>query len=419
MAKAIDKLSDQQIRHWIKGGTPVAKSDGGGLTFTLSAGGTSAWVLRYRHGGKPKELTLGRYPDVTLKMARERAREERSNIQKGVDVARERQRVKVEAAAEKSFKQLTADYMAKVFPRLSESTVNQRQRYIEKQILPKLGSRPAKQVTTADIVQLIESVGKTSTANVAEQVFTALSEIFKHGQARHAVLTNPCAGVSVTAICGKPAPTRKRLKLTENELEILMVSLPSIGRENELTVKLLLLTCVRIGEISRAEWSHIDFERSEWEVPDTNSKSGKGFVIPLPPAALKCFEELKPLSGGSKFVLPARQVRRRRNHGNTDVPFEQRAVNSMLSKLCEKLSDKVRRFTPHDLRSTARSYMAALGTDIIVAERCLNHKLGGLLGVYDQHDYICERRVALGKWAEFLQACEANGQRVDLTSHLT
>ena len=59
MAKQVDKLSDRQLRAWIKAGVPVAKSDGGGLTFTLSAAGTAAWVLRYRHGGKGRELTRG------------------------------------------------------------------------------------------------------------------------------------------------------------------------------------------------------------------------------------------------------------------------------------------------------------------------------------------------------------------------
>jgi hypothetical protein len=156
-------------------------------------------VLRYRHGGKAKELTLGRYPDVSLKLARERAREERSSVQKGVDVARVRQREKTEAAAAKSFRQLATDYMTKVFPTLATSTVKQRWQYIEGVIFPKLGSRAARDVNTTDVVQFIETVEKTKTVNVAEEVFTALSEIFKHGQARHSVVANPCTGVSVTA----------------------------------------------------------------------------------------------------------------------------------------------------------------------------------------------------------------------------
>lgn len=87
--------------------------------------------------------------------------------------------------------------------------------------------------------------------------------------------------------------------------------------------------------------------------------------------------------------------------------FDQRALNSMLHKLCDKLCDKVRRFTPHDLRSTARSHLAALGVNLIVAERCLNHSLGGLIPVYDKHDYMTERRTALELWTDFILSCEA------------
>lgn len=402
MVKQVDKLSDAQLRHWIKAGKPVAKSDGNGLTFTLSAAGTAAWVLRYRFGGTARELTLGQYPDVSVKLARQRAGDARAQVQAGVDVARERQREKAESA--QNFKQLASDYMSKVFPTLAASTVKQRRQHIEGVICPRLGSIPVRQVTTTDVVRFIEALHRTKTASVIELVFTALSEIFKHGLARHAVIVNPCTGVSVAAIIGKTKPRRKRLQLTEAELREVLPALTTIGADNALAVKLLLLTCVRIGELTKAEWAHVDFERAEWFVPDANSKKGKGFTVPLTHAALECFKALQPLACGSRFVLPARQTRRTRNHG--EVPFEQRTLNAMLHKLCNALGDKVRRFTPHDLRSTARSHLSALGFNLIVTERCLNHSLGGLVAIYDQHDYMTERRAALEVWASFVTACE-------------
>ena len=399
------KLTDVQIRNWMKAGNPTAKADGDGLTFTLSAKGTAAWVLRYRFGGKARELTLGRYPDITLAKARELTAEARVHIQQGRDVAREKQKATIERAAAKTLRELAADYMSKAFPHLAANTIKQRRHHIEGVILPKLGSLPAREVMTADVVAMVEAVGKKS-VNVAELVFTAVSEIFKHGLARHVVTANPCAGISVSAICGKPEPKRQRLKLTEDELRVILPALPGIGAENALAVKIQLATCVRLGELATAEWAHVDFDRAEWFVPDQNSKTGRGFTIPLTPAVVGWFRELEPFACGSRFVLPARQVRRTRNHGG-EVHFEQRAMNAMLHKLCEKLGDKVRRFTPHDLRSTARSHLAALGVNILVAERCLNHSLGGLIAIYDQHDYTTERRAALELWTDFILACEA------------
>jgi len=159
------------------------------LTFTLSAKRTAAWVLRYRFGGKPRELTIDRYPDITLAKARELATDARAKIQQGVDVAREKQKTSIERAAAKSFRQLATDYMEKKFPDLAANTIKQRRHHIDDIIVPKLGGLAARDVTTADVVALIETVGQRS-QSVAELVFTAMSEIFKHAVARHAVTAN-------------------------------------------------------------------------------------------------------------------------------------------------------------------------------------------------------------------------------------
>jgi len=84
------KITDLQLRNWIKAGKALAKSDGDGLTFTLSPAGTAAWVLRYSFGGKKKELSLGRYPSIDLETARRLAEIERARIAAGRDVAAEK-----------------------------------------------------------------------------------------------------------------------------------------------------------------------------------------------------------------------------------------------------------------------------------------------------------------------------------------
>ena len=397
------KLTDVQIRNWVRSGSPLARSDGGGLTFTLSAKGTAAWVLRYRFGGRPRELTLGRYPDIGLAKARELATAARAQVQQGKDVARDKQTDNAQRAAARTFRELAASYMAVAFPGMAGSTIQHRRRHIEKDLLPRLGPIAARDVTAADIVGVIEAVGKRS-VSVAELVFTAASEIFKHGIARHTVIANPCTGISVSAICGRRQP-RLRLKLTEDELRVILPALPLIGQQNALATKILLATCTRISELAGAKWEHLDFELSKWVIPHSKGND-RAFTIPLCPAVVVWFQELKTYAFGSTFVLPARQARRTARLGG-DAPMNQLALNAMLHKLCVKLGNKVRRFTPHDLRSTARSHLAALGVPVIVAERCLNHSLGGLLAIYDQHDYRTERRAALERWTDFLVACGA------------
>ncbi len=199
--------------------------------------------------------------------------------------------------------------------------------------------------------------------------------------------------------------------LSDDELRAMLPALPSIGRSNELAVKVLLATCTRIGELTRAEWAHIDFERMEWTIPPEHAKNKKRFVIPLTQQTSDWFMELKQLAFNSKYVLPIRQ---RHNGREGDAPMEATSLNAAINRLCQALGKKCPRFTPHDLRSTARSHLSALGVDVLIAERCLNHSLGGLVAVYDKHDYLAERHEALTLWNNKIRAIEKGGQLVPL-----
>jgi integrase len=398
-------LTDAAIRSMIRTSEPAAKADGDGLTITVSAAGTVAWVLRYYFAGRRRELAIGRYPDIGLAAARRLASEARGRIQQGIDVARAKQADKVRAAGAMTVRELVADYSSKVLAGLAMNTIKQRTYHIDTHILPRLGALPVRDVTPDDAVALIAAVGVQRTPHVAADVLITLSAIFKHGTARRVVTTSPTTGIVASAICGQPKPTRERLMLTTDELRVLLPVLPTIGMENALATKIILATCVRIGELARAEWAHVDLDAALWAIPDVNSKTRKGFVIPLPELAVDCFRQLEPLACGSRYVLPARRVGRHAAHGG-DTHFECRTLNAVLLKLVDRLEGKVRRFSPHDLRSTARSHLGQLGVDLLVAERCLNHSLGGLVAVYDRGDYLEERRKALELWARFLEGCE-------------
>jgi integrase len=144
-------------------------------------------------------------------------------------------------------------------------------------------------------------------------------------------------------------------------------------------------------------------DRREWTIPPERSKNRKRFVIPITDQVGAWFGELKILSMDSAYVLP---IRTRFSTEGGDRPMESTTMNAAINRLCRGLEGKCRRFTPHDLRSTARSHLGALGVDLLVAERCLNHSLGGLVAIYDQHDYLAERRKALESLSDFIVACE-------------
>lgn len=391
------KLTDSQIQAWVRARRPLGKADGDGLTFTLSAKGAAVWVLRYRIDGRPRELTIGGYPVLSLQAARALARQWRTKIAQGEDVAATRKREKLGRMAGGTFRELAEDYMLRVGPELAESTRRDTQRYLDKDLVPLLGSLQAVDVGPSEVVAAVERIGKRS-KTVARRAFEIVSVVMTHGAAKCLVPSNPCGGLKVSAILGAPKPVRERIKLTSEELHSVMAGLPALGRANALSVRILLATCVRKGELFAARWEHVDLVRGLWTVPAEASKNGQGFVVPLAPQVVAWFADLRAMAGDSSMVLPGRAVRYGKRRGAVS--------HSTLNSALHKLEVGARRFSPHDLRSTARSYLAELGVNVLVAERCLNHSLGGLVAVYDKHDYLDERRRALSLWAAFLEKIE-------------
>lgn len=387
------KLTDAKLKAWMRTSGPIpGTSDGAGLTFTRSRSGTASWVFRYRFAGKQRELTLGNYPDVTLMEARKAATAARARVDAGMDVAAEKRKSKLEAATAGTVRELAEDYMSRAASALAENTRCETRRYLDKDILPRIGHLSAREISGADIVLLVERVAARSDS-VARRVFQLVSVIYSHGIAKHIVKANPCAGLRLSAILGPAPQRRERISLAQEELRAILAALPTLGRKNELAIKILLATCVRKGELIRARWCDVDFEGSSWSIPAEHSKSGKGFVVPLAATVVGWFSELHELAGRSEWVL----------QGLNKAAHMSR---STLNLALKRLDAEARDFSPHDLRSTARSHLAALGVDLIVAERCLNHSLGGLVAVYDQHDYFAERRRALELWATFIECAE-------------
>lgn len=389
----MDRLTEQKVQALLKENKPVvvAFGDGSGLSFRITKSGAT-WQLRYRHGSKPHWLTIGKYSDCSLKDAQKRATKERARIGDGVDPVAEKRRAKAVLKAAKLFRDLAADYDARALPDLKSSTQKDIRRILKKDILPRLGDLSIGEIDGGHIVRMVEEIGKRS-LSIARRAFTITSVIFGHGQAKHLAQANPCASLKLKAILGKRKPIRDTKSLSEEELRAVLEKLPNIGRSNALAVKIILACAVRKVEMRLSRPEHLDLENAAWTIPPENSKNGKAFDIPLAPQVVEWFRELLLLAHGSEWVLPGM---------DRHEPISESTLNAAL----DRLGAEVQRFTVHDLRRTARTHLGKLGVDIITAEKCLNHTLGGLVDVYDRGDYFEERRKALTLWADFLTRCE-------------
>ncbi len=399
MARNKGLLSDLQIRHWIKVGTPLATADGSGLTFTLSAAGLAGWILRYSHGGRRRELSIGRYPDISLADARGIATIKRAEIMQGRNPAADKQKAKATAAKDLTVRELVKDYRTKKLVNLAESTQVSYGRHL-KRIENKLGALTVREVEASDVVALIEA--SSLTWGESNMLLITTKCLFTHACGKRLVNANPCHGIMLSALLGERPPKRQRLMLTKEELHLLLNA--GMRRRNMLIIRILLATAVRSAELYKAKWEDVQLEEARWHIP--KSKTGAAMDIPLPSVVAGWFRELREMAGESAYVLPAwTRGRAARNGGDTYVSKD--SIREAIGYWLDIEKPAVRRFTPHDLRSTMKSHMRALGVPRDISEMCLNHKLSGVEGIYDLHTYFDERKAALEKWARFLLDCEA------------
>lgn len=393
------KLKDIEIQSWVRAGKPIAgKSDGDGLTFTLSANRTASWVFRYRLGGKQREMTIGNYPTITLKKARELANDARTKVQQGFDVAREKRDHKISLTTAGTVKELCEEF----YKRTIEGRIKRpdiiRER-LDGDLISKLGRLRIAEVKPMDIDGMIKAIVDRGSPVMANRVLATTKAVFDYAIRRHWIEQNPAAAFR-RADAGGEETARKRA-LSEDELIELFQAIRDAGpafRIYDLAVKLLLLTAVRLSELIEAPWAEFDLDADEpvWRLPASRIKTGKDmaqrdFTIPLSTDAIEWLQEIKRLSVASTYVFPARR--------KVSKPTMSPAT---LNWAMGELKHGIEHFTLHDLRRTARTHLARLGVKPHVAERCLNHKLPGINDIYDTHDYLAERRLALCAWADLL-----------------
>lgn len=401
MAKrGTNQLEDIQIRRWIADGKPLAKSDGGGLTLTLSKAGTASWVLRYMREGKPKELTIGNYPDITLAAARKLARTKRVDIDAGLDPASMKRAERRKSKAAWTVSALVEDFKTKrlVATELAEGTIYYRECDFNQVIKPTLGSMEVRHVAPADVVHMLEESKRTWT--VQNRILTATRLLFDHAIGKQIIPSNPCAGIKLQALLGKRPAIRKRIMLSESELRVLLSGIDDIGTENALAFRVLLATCVRTVELVKAKWEHVDFDNGTWVVPDDSVKTRTGFVVPITPTVSGWLRRLHDLADGSEWVLPARKSPRQ------GKPVGRTTLWAAFNRAFLRGDISIQRFTPHDTRSTAKGHMRNMGVSREISEIALNHALKGMEGIYDVRTEIPERRAALELWAGFIERCE-------------
>lgn len=404
-------LTDVTIRKLRPGPVRRELSDGiqPGLRLIVQPSGAKSWAVRYRFAGRPCKLTLGRYPGLTLGEARKRARAALTAVDDGKNPAADKRTARDDlAAAERNrVAELAERFLAEhVRAKRRPTYVQDVERIFKREILPAWRTRSIASITRADVKLLIGRIahgveGKRDPAPfMADRVRAALSRFFSWCIVEEEVLdVSPVKG---TVRHAPPNASRDRV-LTDAELARVWNAAGRLDVAGMALFKLLILTGARRGEIAGLQWPEIDVEAATVTLAGERTKNGEPHVIPLSEPAVGIVAALPKL--GAAGHRPARFA----------ITIAGTAPVSSFSKLKRAIDAKIAGdglgamdgWTVHDLRRTAASGLARLGTAPHVVEAVLNHRTGTIKGVarvYNRYGYDAEKRAALEAWGAHVLA---------------
>lgn len=374
-----------------------------GLFLLVYPNGSKGWRFKFRFDGKELLLSLGVYPDVSLKDARERRDEARKLMAQGINPSLHRQ-VQKSGRADRlanSFEVVAKEWFAKKSPTWATTHSSKIIRRLEREVFPWLGSRPVAEITAPEILAVlrrVEARGKHETAHRTQQ---NCSQVF-----RYAVATGRAVRDPTPDLRGALTPVKPKHFASIKEPQAigeLMRAIESYGGTfpTKVALKLAPLTFVRPGELRKARWEEFDLEKAEWRIPAVRMKGKIPHIVPLANQAVAILRELHPLTSVSEFVFPGIRDSKR--------PMSENTVNAALRGM--GYTKEV--MTGHGFRSMASTRLNEQGWNPDAIERQLAHKeKNAVRAAYNFAEHLPERRKMMQAWADYLDNLAAGDKVV-------
>ena len=397
-------LTDTKIRNAKPGKKPQRLFDERGLYLEVSPAGGKWWRLKYRIAGKEKRVSLGVYPDVSLRDARDRRDESRRLLADGIDPSDSRKATKAASIdrAANSFELVTREWFAKFS---SEWAPNHRDRVIrlfERDIFPVIGGLPVSEVAAPQLLTVLRRIEARGAVDTAHRARGNCSQVL-----RYAVATGRCGRDPSSDLRGALPPVKgEHFAATTDPPKLAGILRAMDGYEGTLTVRCALrlapLVFVRPGELRMAEWTDIDLDAAEWRY--TVTKTNVPHIVPLCRQAVKILRELHPLTGQGRFVFPGARTSKR--------PMSDNAVLAAMRRLDIGKEE----MTGHGFRAVARTILdEVLGFRPDFIEHQLAHAVRDPNGrAYNRTAHLPERKKMIQKWADYLDKLKAGSAVISI-----
>jgi integrase len=378
---AIKSLKPRSVRYLV--------SDGKGLNIEVLPSGKLSWIFRYRFRGRPQKVVFGRYPEMSLRRAREERDKRATLVAAGQSPAEIKKLERQQITTDGTLKSFGERYLIEVVEKRWKNPDYIR-RWLTNDIYPILGNRPLKEISPAEIQRMVFRKRDSGQPAAAARIRSILFGLFDYAVVCQSVVLNPVTSLPARFVTVATARTRA---LSPSEIRTFLRALHAsdMRLQFKLALNLILLTLVRKRELLLARWEEFNFQDNKWEIPAERTKNGKPHVVYLSTQAIELLDKLRALSAGSALVLPGRL--------SLTKPYAGTALN----KAMESVTFGIPQFTIHDLRRTASTLLHEKGYPSDVIEKALNHTIRGVRGVYNKAEYADQRREMLQWWADYIE----------------
>lgn len=391
------KLTDSLVRD-LNENVLVMDTEVPGLAVRVSPQGKKTFVLVSRFGTKnPTRRALGTFPETNVREARDRAREWRRMIAQGVDPKAEQARRRREEQRKQanSFAAVAEDFFAHI-KRQKQRRAADVERAVRRVFVAQWGDRPIADIDRFDVQSVIDHTMKRGKDAMAHLLLAYIRRLFNFAIARevYGIDCSPCDRMKPRDVIGL-RESRDRV-LTDDELAALWRAAHRIGYPFGSFVLALLLTGQRRSEVAGMTWREIDLRKKEWTIPREKMKSKQAHVVPLTDDMITLLESVPRFRG--PFVFS-------HSFGTRPLDVSSKAKKALDRAMAADLGHEVEpAFTLHDLRRTCRTTLSRLRVAEAVSEAVIGHKQKGVMDIYNQWDYLPERREALTLWAKHVKS---------------
>ena len=395
------KLTDAQIKHAKPKAKQYKLSDGRGMYLLVKPTGSKLWRFDYRFKGNRKTISLGMYPEISLKGARERLGEARKLLSNDVDPGYYRKIQKI-VTDTNTFEVVAREWFAKNSLNWVESHSSKIIRRLERDVFPWLGERDINEIRAPELLVVLRRVENRGALETAHRIHQNCGQIF-----RYAIATGRAERDISADLRGALPPAKAKHHpsiIDPVQIGVLLRAIDGYqgGHITKCALQMAAHVFVRPGELRHAEWSEFNFETCEWRIPAEKMKMRTPHIVPLSTQVLMILDELRPLTGSGKYLFPSVRSSKR--------PMSNNTVNAAL----RRLSYTKEEMTGHGFRSMASTQLNELGWNRDAIERQLAHsERDSVRAAYNFAEHLDERRKMMQAWSDYLDRLRKGGDIID------